>query len=59
VPPDILGDKRAYRRSGIQEYLVWQVFDQKIDWFSLQDGDLYFFVTQPRRSDLLLIWVCG
>ncbi|MFM7793722.1 MAG: Uma2 family endonuclease, partial [Microcystis panniformis] len=35
-----LGDKkRAYRRSGIQEYLVWQVFDQKIDWFSLQDGD--------------------
>jgi Uma2 family endonuclease len=35
-----LGDKkRAYRRSGIQEYIVWQVFDQKIDWFSLQDGD--------------------
>ncbi|NJL92163.1 MAG: Uma2 family endonuclease [Coleofasciculaceae cyanobacterium SM2_1_6] len=35
-----LGDKkRAYRRSGVQEYLVWQVFDQKIDWFSLQDGD--------------------
>ena len=35
-----LGDKkRAYRRSGIQEYIVWQVFDQRIDWFSLQDGD--------------------
>jgi Uma2 family endonuclease len=35
-----LGDKkRAYRRNGIQEYIVWQVFDQKIDWFSLQDGD--------------------
>jgi Uma2 family endonuclease len=35
-----LGDKkRAYRRSGIQEYLVWQVFDQKIDWFNLENGD--------------------
>ncbi len=35
-----LGDKkRAYRRSGVQEYIVWQVFDQKIDWFQLQDGD--------------------
>jgi len=35
-----LGDKkRAYRRNGVQEYIVWQVFDQKIDWFSLQDGD--------------------
>jgi len=35
-----LGDKkRAYRRSSVQEYIVWQVFDQKIDWFQLQDGD--------------------
>ncbi|XGV96830.1 MAG: Uma2 family endonuclease [Leptolyngbya sp. BL-A-14] len=35
-----LGDKkRAYRRSGVQEYLVWQVYDQKIDWWQLQDGD--------------------
>ena len=35
-----LGDKlRAYRRNGVQEYIVWQVFDQKIDWFSLQNGD--------------------
>lgn len=35
-----LGDKkRAYRRSGIQEYIVWQVFEQKIDWFGLDDGD--------------------
>jgi Uma2 family endonuclease len=35
-----LGDKkRAYRRNGAREYIVWQVFDQRIDWFSLQDGD--------------------
>ncbi len=35
-----LGDKkRAYRRNGIREYLVWQVFDQKIDWLSLEAED--------------------
>ncbi|NJR57820.1 MAG: Uma2 family endonuclease [Cyanobacteria bacterium CRU_2_1] len=35
-----LGDKkRAYRRNRVREYLVWQVFDQRIDWFSLDDGD--------------------
>ena len=35
-----VGDKKvAYQRSGVQEYIVWQVFEQKIDWFSLQDGD--------------------
>lgn len=35
-----LGDKkRAYRRNSVQEYIVWQVFEQKIDWFSFNDGD--------------------
>lgn len=36
---DLRDKKRAYRRNGVQEYIVWQVFEQKIDWFSLQDGD--------------------
>ena len=35
-----LGDKqRAYRRNGIQEYIVWQVFEEKIDWFRLDNGN--------------------
>lgn len=35
-----LGDKkRAYRRNGVQEYLVWRVFEQQIDWFELQDEE--------------------
>ncbi|NJL99160.1 MAG: Uma2 family endonuclease [Synechococcaceae cyanobacterium RM1_1_27] len=35
-----LRDKwRAYRRNGIQEYLVWQVYEQQILWFYLQEGD--------------------
>jgi Uma2 family endonuclease len=34
-----LGDKRqAYQRNGIQEYLVWRVFERQIDWFSLDAG---------------------
>ncbi|MDJ1185293.1 Uma2 family endonuclease [Roseofilum casamattae] len=35
-----LGDKqRAYRRNGIQEYIVWQIFEERIDWFHLDNGD--------------------
>jgi Uma2 family endonuclease len=35
-----LGDKKqAYRRNGVQEYLVWRVFEQRLDWFSLQDEE--------------------
>ena len=29
----------VYRRSGVQEYLVWRVYDEQIDWFALQDGE--------------------
>ncbi len=44
-----LGDKkRAYRRNGIQEYVVWQVFEQKLDWFYLQDEA---YVALPVDAD--------
>jgi Uma2 family endonuclease len=44
-----LGDKkRAYRRNDIQEYIVWQVFDQKIDWFALQNGDYVSLQPNPQ-----------
>lgn len=29
----------VYRQSGVQEYLVWRVYDEQIDWFALQDGE--------------------
>ncbi|MBI3359789.1 MAG: Uma2 family endonuclease [Chloroflexi bacterium] len=28
----------AYRRNGVQEYIVRQVFDEKVDWLELQGG---------------------
>lgn len=35
-----LHDKlRVYRRNGVQEYLVWQVFEQRLDWFVLEAGE--------------------
>ncbi|PZD72624.1 hypothetical protein C1752_03460 [Acaryochloris thomasi RCC1774] len=36
---DSYDKKAAYRRNGVQEYIVWQVLDQKLDWFSLQNGE--------------------
>jgi Uma2 family endonuclease len=43
-----LGDKkRAYRRNGVKEYIVWQVFDQKLDWFYLQEGEYLSLPIDP------------
>lgn len=36
---DLHDKKKVYRRSGVQEYIVWQTFDNKLDWFSLQQGE--------------------
>jgi Uma2 family endonuclease len=34
-----LNDKmNAYRRNGVQEYIVWQTFENRIDWFILREG---------------------
>jgi len=34
-----LHDKlNVYRRNGVQEYVVWRVYDQAIDWFRWQEG---------------------
>lgn len=36
---DLHDKKRAYRRNGIREYIVWQMFENKLDWFSLKEGE--------------------
>ncbi len=30
---------RAYRRNGVQEYLVWRVHDKQLDWFTLSNEE--------------------
>ena len=36
---DLHDKKQVYRRNGVQEYIVWQIFENKLDWFSLQSGE--------------------
>lgn len=37
-----LHDKfRVYRRNGVQEYIVWQIYDKRLDWFRLSDKGEY------------------
>ena len=34
-----LNDKRnVYCRNGVQEYIVWSIYENRIDWFVLQEG---------------------
>ncbi|OUL18077.1 Uma2 family endonuclease [Nostoc sp. 106C] len=39
VAIDLHGKKQAYRRNGVKEYIVWQVLDQKLTWFYLEEGE--------------------
>jgi Uma2 family endonuclease len=43
---DLHDKKRVYARSGVQEYLVVQMYEQQIDWFALQEG-----VYKPLLAD--------
>ena len=45
---DLGAKKDAYRRNGIQEYLVWRVEDEAIDWFALTDGQ---YQSLPADAD--------
>jgi Uma2 family endonuclease len=39
VAIDLHAKKTAYRRNGIQEYIVWSVLERKVDWFYLHEGE--------------------
>ena len=45
---DLHDKKRAYRRNGVREYIVWQVCEQKLDWFYLQEGE---YISLPVDED--------
>jgi len=48
---DLYDKKTVYRRNGVQEYIVWQVLDQKLDWFVLQDEE--YILQQPDESGIV------
>ncbi|WP_375468552.1 Uma2 family endonuclease [uncultured Nostoc sp.] len=39
VAIDLHDKKKVYGRNGIKEYIVWQIFENKLDWFCLQKGE--------------------
>lgn len=47
-----LHDKlRVYRRNGVQEYVVWRVYDKQVDWFRLVQGE--YVPLAPDESGVL------
>jgi len=36
---DLHAKKQAYRRNGVKEYVVWQVLDERLSWFYLEEGE--------------------
>lgn len=47
---DLYEKKRVYRRNGVQEYIIWQVYDRRISWFSLEEGDYVEFIPDDDGS---------
>ncbi|HID51129.1 MAG TPA: Uma2 family endonuclease [Anaerolineae bacterium] len=43
---DLHDKRRAYGRNGVQEYLVWQTYEQAVVWFALREG-----VYEPLQPD--------
>ncbi len=51
VSIDLFDKKRAYLRNGVQEYIVWQVLDQKLTWFKLIEDE---YIEQPPDENGIL-----
>lgn len=48
---DMHDKRKVYRRSGVQEYLVWLVREKRLLWWRLKDGE--YQSLQPRADGLL------
>lgn len=48
---DLGAKKNAYRRNGVQEYLVWQTFENRFSWFRLQAEE--FVLIEPDADDII------
>jgi Uma2 family endonuclease len=39
--------KQVYRRNGVLEYVIWQSYENQLDWFQLVDGDYQLLAPDP------------
>ena len=44
---DMHAKRNAYRRNGVQEYIVWRTLESRIDWWELVDGE---YVSLPANE---------
>ena len=51
VSYDLHAKLHVYRRNGVQEYIVWRVLDEAVDWFVLREGQ--YERLQPSADGLL------
>jgi Uma2 family endonuclease len=47
---DLGAKKNAYRRNGVQEYLVWQTFENRFNWFRLEVED--YVLVEPGTDGI-------
>ncbi|MEH2072256.1 MAG: Uma2 family endonuclease [Nostoc sp.] len=48
VAIDLHAKKQADRRNAVKEYIVWQVLDQKLSWFYLEEGEYLELATDSN-----------
>jgi len=48
---DLRDKMRVYRRHGVPEYVVWQVYDKRLDWFKLSEDD--YVPLAPDESGMI------
>ncbi|MBD6617822.1 Uma2 family endonuclease [Komarekiella sp. 'clone 1'] len=53
---DLHAKKQAYRRNGVKEYIVWQVLDQKLTWYYLEQGDYLELATDSNGIGRSLVF---
>jgi Uma2 family endonuclease len=54
---DLHAKLHVYRRNGVQEYVVWRVLDEEVDWFVLREGQ--YERLQPDSDGLFRSEVFG
>jgi Uma2 family endonuclease len=43
--------KQAYRRNGVLEYVIWQSYENQLEWFVLSDGE--YRLLSPARDGII------
>lgn len=48
---DLKDKLNAYRRNGVQEYIIWQIYENRLDWFKLEEGR--YILLEPDAAGVI------